>query len=52
MEKIINNKNGTYTVKFDNWSLTLPSKEMELVFNECFNKSILKQLKDSEEKGK
>lgn len=48
MEKIIVNTNGTYTIKFSNWSVTGNSKELEAVFNTCFEESILKNLKQAQ----
>lgn len=48
MEKIIVNTNGTYTIKFSNWSVTGNSTELEEVFNKCFYKSILKELKQAQ----
>lgn len=48
MKEIILNLNNTYTIKMDGYSITANATELELVFNKCFNKSILYLFKQLE----
>lgn len=46
MKEIIANLDHTYTITMiDGWSLTANASELELMFNECYNKTILPVLK-------
>jgi len=46
MKEIIANLDHTYTIRMiDGWSLTANASEVEKMFNECFDKTILPILK-------
>lgn len=45
MREIVVNSNSTYTIKFDNWSITANAKELEDTFNICFKSSIIGLIK-------
>ncbi len=45
MKEIKENMNNTYTIKMlDGWSITANATELEQMFNECYDKSILSYL--------
>lgn len=45
MKQVIKNENHTYTIVMDGWSVTANVAQLEQLFNECFNQSILLILK-------
>ena len=46
MKEIIENSNSTYTIRMtDGWSVTANITQLEKIFNECFDQSILYILK-------
>jgi hypothetical protein len=47
MKQIVSNLNNTFTIYYDNWSVTANSTQLEELFNKQFGISILPFLKEA-----